>query len=64
MTEITSNAHHLKVYHDIARIDLASNSAACGANSHFVSKIYVAWVSGNPIRIEDSRYSQNILMSN
>ncbi|WP_208693748.1 hypothetical protein [Pseudomonas oryzihabitans] len=62
-TEITSNAHHLKVYHDLSGLDVATNSASCGASSYFVSKIYLTWLSGNPVRIEDSRYSQNILMN-
>lgn len=62
-TEITSNAHHLKIYHDLSGIDVATNSASCGTNSYFVSKIYLKWLSGNPVRIEDSRYSQNILMN-
>lgn len=59
-TPISSSAHHLKVYHTQ---DISVDTARCGANVYFKSKIEVNWVNGNPVRIEGSHYSQNILMN-
>lgn len=57
--KITAKTHHLKVYHDFT----FGKSSNCNADSYFVSKLYVKYLDGNPVRIEDSRYSQNILMN-
>lgn len=64
-TEIKATTHHLKVYHDLKNIPVKGekDSSGCGADSYFVSKVYVIRTDGNPVRIEDSRYSQNILMN-
>lgn len=62
-TTISTDAHHLKIYHQINEIPV-STASNCGTGSSFISKVEVKLVSGNPVRIEGSRYSQNILMSN
>lgn len=57
--KITAKTHHMKVYHDFT----FEKSSNCNADSYFISKLYVKYLDGNPVRIEDSRYSQNILMN-
>lgn len=57
--KITAKTHHLKVYHDFT----FEKSSNCNTDSYFLSKLYVKYLDGNPVRIEDSRYSQNILMN-
>ncbi|GAC1039272.1 hypothetical protein thsps117_40300 [Pseudomonas sp. No.117] len=60
-TAITTDAHHQKIYHTLDNVPVSSS---CGADSYFLSKVEVNLVSGNPIRIEGSRYSQNMLLNN
>lgn len=62
-TNINSDAHHQKTYHQINQVPV-SNASSCGSNSSFISKVEVKLISGNPVRIEGSHYSQNILMNN
>lgn len=57
--KITAKTHHMKVYHDFT----FEKSSNCNVDSYFISKLYVKYLDGNPVRIEDSRYSQNILMN-
>lgn len=59
-TTISSSAHHLKVYHTQ---DVSVDTARCGQNVYFKSTVEVNWADGNPVRIEGSHYSQNILMN-
>lgn len=59
-TVIHSAAHHQKIYHQISNLPL---NPACGSSRYFIDKVEVKWVSGNPVRIEPSNYSTNILLN-
>jgi hypothetical protein len=60
---ISSNVHHLKVRNDLSNVLVNQEDTVCGPESYFVSKVRVTLLKGNPVRIEDSRYSQNMLFN-
>jgi hypothetical protein len=62
-TIISSKVHHLKVKNDLSDVLVNQENSVCGLDSYFLSKVKVTWLKGNPIRIEDSRYSQNMLFN-
>jgi hypothetical protein len=63
-TTITTNAHHLKVFHQAT----APFHPDCGTSRRFAIKVEVKWISGNPIWIEaghtTSGYSIGIAHNN
>ncbi|MES2821578.1 MAG: hypothetical protein V4812_21600 [Pseudomonadota bacterium] len=59
-TVIRADAHHQKIYHSIAAVPF---DPACGTSRHFISKVEVSWISGDPIKLETPNYSINILLN-
>lgn len=62
-TKISSNTHHQKIYHTINEVPVLPSDSKCGAGSHFSSRVEIQWLEGNPVRVEDSEYSQGAFIN-
>lgn len=62
-TKITWDAHHQKIYHTLNSVPVLSPQSVCGAGSYFSSRVDIQWVSGNPIRVENSHYSHGAFIN-
>lgn len=62
-TTITWDAHHQKIYHSLNSVPVLAAQSSCGDGSYFSSRVDVQWVSGNPVRVENSHYSHGAFMN-
>jgi hypothetical protein len=62
-TKITWDAHHQKIYHSLNSVPVLKAQSSCGDGSYFSSRVDVQWVSGNPVRVENSHYSHGAFMN-